>query len=139
VYPVSEEPHSLISDHSLGEAPDSCLEDNISRASARLSRLLTAVPRVNLALENMVRKSSRCDGAWGLAAIGEIMTRIGSPRVQACVDICHAYIAHYDFYEPKALEAFVADLKALGPGGVAGFHVSDSFTPHGTQCDGHDK
>lgn len=67
------------------------------------------------------------------------MTRVDSPRVKACVDICHAYIAHYDFHQKEAVDEFVRDLKAFGPNGVAGFHVSDSSTLHGRSCDGHAK
>jgi len=83
--------------------------------------------------------SCRGGTAWGLDAIRAIIEQVDSPRVKACVDICHAYIAHYDFQKSDAVDAFVRDLKAFGPNRVAGFHVSDSYAFHGQQCDGHAK
>lgn len=128
---------------SLGNAPGrGDISTIIARVASRLTHLLTAIPGVTLALENMFRKSTpggTCSArsSWSISTLGAILARVPSPQLKVCVDICHAYIAEYDLYRPEAVRKLLGDIHALGEGRVAGFHVSDSASRHGARCDGH--
>lgn len=110
----------------------------VARVVHALRTLLATVPTVKLALENMIRQAV-CGRSWSLRTLKRILDEVGSPRVQVCVDICHAHIAEYDLRSPAGLEGMMRALRDIGQERIAGFHVSDSSTRHGRACEGHAK
>lgn len=116
----------------------------IVRVTEGLRTVLKKKPHVRLALENMVHvsrnKGSGCEDRshWSLKQIKRVIDEVGNPRIMACVDICHAYIRDYDLRHDQGVTAMLRDMEAIGWNNIAGLHVSDSVTPHGGRCEGHE-
>lgn len=108
-------------------------ETVVTRVVRVLRILLATVPRVKLALENMIRQSV-CGKPWSLRMLKRILDEVDDPRVMVCVDICHAHISEYDLR--SNVDGMLGMLAEIGDR-IAGFHVSDSSTLHGKACEGH--
>ncbi|GMK58902.1 hypothetical protein CspeluHIS016_0603440 [Cutaneotrichosporon spelunceum] len=108
----------------------------VARVARALRELLATVPRVTLALENMIR-TSVCRQPWSLRTLARILDAVRSPRLKVCVDVCHAYIAEFDLASSGLADMLDVLEHKVGWHRVAGVHVSDSATPHGSKCEGH--
>ncbi|BEI91535.1 uncharacterized protein CcaverHIS019_0403550 [Cutaneotrichosporon cavernicola] len=108
----------------------------VARVARALGELLASIPRVTLALENMIR-ASVCRQPWSLRTLSRILDAVDSPRLKVCVDVCHAYIAEFDLAGDGLGDMMSVLAREVGWHRVAGVHVSDSATAHGSKCEGH--
>lgn len=103
-----------------------------------LERILEAAPGTAiLALENAAGHG----GVIGkeFAELGALLKTVGNPRLQVCLDTCHAFAAGYNIREPEGLEIALTEFdEAIGLENLAVVHANDSKMELGGLRDRHE-
>jgi deoxyribonuclease-4 len=73
------------------------------------------------------------------AELGALLHGVGSPRLQVCVDTCHAFAAGYNLADPEGLAIAMAEFDSeIGLDRLAVVHANDSKMPLGGERDRHE-
>ena len=114
------------------------MEAVVDQVSDALVRILDEAPgNAVLALENAAGQG----GAIGkeFSELGMLIARVASPRLQVCLDTCHAFAAGYDIGSPEGVAATVAEFDdAIGLDRLAVLHANDSKMELGGLRDRHE-
>ncbi len=110
----------------------------VDRVVANLERILESTPDdVILALENMAGQGGTIGKEFGDLAL--LLDRVPSPRLQVCLDTCHAFAAGYDIGTREGIETAMQEFDDLiGFDKLAVVHANDSKTPLGGLRDRHE-
>jgi len=111
--------------------------DRVAEGVAEALRRSPAAPR--LLLENSAGAGSTFGGALG--EIGHTLCRLdalGAPRVDVCLDTCHAHAYGVDLSSTEAWTAAMDEFDATcGPGRLALLHANDAMSGLGSHRDRH--
>jgi deoxyribonuclease-4 len=110
----------------------------VDRVAAQIERILEATPDdIVLALENMAGQGGTIGKDFSDLAI--LLDRVRSPRLQVCLDTCHAFAAGYDIRTHEGIELAMSEFDdIIGLDKLAVIHANDSKTPLGGLRDRHE-
>jgi deoxyribonuclease-4 len=117
-----------------GRGMDGCLPG----VCEAITRILERAPGdAVLALENAAGHG----GVIGkeFAELGSILRTVAHPRLQVCLDTCHAFAAGYNIAEPEGIEIAMTEFdETIGLERLAVVHANDSKMPLGGLRDRHE-
>ncbi|MDP6604660.1 MAG: deoxyribonuclease IV [Dehalococcoidia bacterium] len=90
-----------------------------------------------LALENAAGQGGVIGSQF--SELGAILKAVDSPRLQVCLDTCHAFAAGYDLADKQAIEEVLDEFdREIGLDHLAVLHANDSMMELGGRRDRHD-
>ena len=114
------------------------LEEVLPQVCDALVRILETAPgSAVLALENAAGHG----GVIGkdFAELGSLLHTVRSPRLQVCVDTCHAFAAGYNLADHDGLESAMTEFDSeIGLEHLVVVHANDSKMPLGGERDRHE-
>lgn len=110
----------------------------LSQIAGAITEVLDSTPQdVALILENSAGQGGSVGSSF--AELGAIIRAVGSPRVNVCIDTCHAYAAGYDLKTPAGVEAAMAEMeRAIGCDRLVAVHANDCKAGLGSGLDRHE-
>ncbi|MFN8638649.1 MAG: deoxyribonuclease IV [Dehalococcoidia bacterium] len=117
-----------------GAGLDACL----SQVAGALERIFEAAPgSAVLALENAAGHGGTIGRDF--LELGAILKAVGNPRLQVCVDTCHAFAGGYNLADPDGVQAMLEEFdREVGLQHLAVWHLNDSKQGLGDQRDRHE-
>jgi deoxyribonuclease IV len=109
-----------------------------SQIAAAISDVLESTPpEVALIVENSAGQGGSVGSSF--AELGAIIRAVGSPRVNVCIDTCHAYAAGYDLKTPAGVAAAMEELdREVGCDRLVAVHANDCKAGLGSGLDRHE-
>ena len=117
-----------------GGGLDGCLP----QVAGALERILSEAPgSAILALENAAGHGGTIGRDF--LELGTILRAVSSPRLQVCVDTCHAFAGGYNLADPEGVQATLEEFdREVGLQHLAVWHLNDSKQGLGDQRDRHE-
>jgi deoxyribonuclease IV len=114
------------------------LEGALAQVAGAVERILEAAPgETVLALENAAGHGGTIGRDFG--ELGTVLRAVSSPRLQVCVDTCHAFAGGYNLAEPDGVQAMLEEFDSeIGLKNLAVWHLNDSKMGLGDQRDRHE-
>ncbi len=114
------------------------LEAALGQVAAAVERILEGAPgETVLALENAAGHGGTIGRDF--LELGTVLRAVSSPRVQVCVDTCHAFAGGYNLADPDGVQAMLEEFDAeVGLHNLAVWHLNDSKMGLGDQRDRHE-
>ena len=110
----------------------------LAQVTDALQQILAQAPgSAVLALETMAGQGGTIGKEF--EDLGTLLSKVGSPRLQTCLDTCHTFAAGYDLRTPEGVaDTMRAFDGAIGLDHLAVVHANDSKTPLGGLRDRHE-
>jgi deoxyribonuclease-4 len=110
----------------------------LSQVAESLTRIIDESPGdAVLALENAAGQGGVIGSSF--VELGTILKTVASPRLEICLDTCHAFAAGYDLSDAKALDAVLTEFDdEIGLDHLVVLHANDSMMELGEHRDRHD-
>ncbi len=110
----------------------------LAQVTNALQQILAQAPgSAVLALETMAGQGGTIGKEF--EDLGTLLSKVGSPRLQTCLDTCHTFAAGYDLRTPEGVaDTMRAFDGAIGLDHLAVVHANDSKTPLGGLRDRHE-
>ena len=114
------------------------LEAALAQVAGAVERVLEEAPGDTvLALENAAGHGGTIGRDFG--ELGTVLRAVASPRLQVCVDTCHAFAGGYNLADPDGVQAMLAEFDSeIGLQNLAVWHLNDSKMGLGDQRDRHE-
>ena len=123
----------------LGKGDSASEAAGVERLADALRIVLYRTPeaKVRIALENTAGQGTCLGGSFD--HIGQVLRDVGSDRLAACLDTCHAFAAGHDIVTQDGLEAVLAQFDGvIGLDKLAVIHLNDSKGEFGRHLDRHE-
>ncbi len=113
-------------------------EAMLSQVAESLTRIIDESPGDSmLALENAAGQGGVIGSSF--TELGTILKTVASPRLEVCLDTCHAFAAGYDISDAKAIDAVLTEFDdEIGLDHLVVLHANDSMMELGEHRDRHD-
>lgn len=122
----------------VGSHKGAGLEACLPQVAGALERIFEAAPgSAVLALENAAGHGGTIGRDF--LELGTILKAVGNPRLQVCVDTCHAFAGGYNLADPDGVQAMLEEFdREVGLQHLAVWHLNDSKQGLGDQRDRHE-
>ncbi len=122
----------------VGSHKGAGLEACLPQVAGALGRIFEAAPgSAVLALENAAGHGGTIGRDF--LELGTILKAVGNPRLQVCVDTCHAFAGGYNLADPDGVQAMLEEFeREVGLQHLAVWHLNDSKQGLGDQRDRHE-
>ncbi len=110
----------------------------LALVSERLNRVLDAVPRVTILIENMAGQGSVVGSTF--EELHDIIEGVSDKsRIGVCLDTCHMFGAGYDIRTHESFQAVMDTFdRVVGLGYLKAMHLNDSKKELGSRVDRHE-
>lgn len=114
------------------------LEFALAQVAGAVQRIFEGAPGDTvLALENAAGHGGTIGRDF--LELGTVLKAVGHPRLQVCVDTCHAFAGGYNLATPDGVQAMLEEFEAeVGLQNLAVWHLNDSKMGLGDQRDRHE-
>lgn len=121
----------------VGSGRERTFEQVVDQVVEAIKRILADSPEVDLILENSAGAGNTVGDT--IEELGEIITKVGDPRVKVCLDTQHLFASGYDQRSEAAVNNIVNTFdEVVGLDKLVAFHCNDSKTELGSHRDRHE-
>jgi deoxyribonuclease-4 len=114
------------------------LDSALSQVASAIERIFEGAPGDTvLALENAAGHGGTIGRDF--LELGTVLRAVSNPRLQVCVDTCHAFAGGYNLADRDGVQAMLEEFEAeVGLRNLAVWHLNDSKMGLGDQRDRHE-